>query len=182
MYDSSRKNNSKCAFFFDTAGGTYTCCSVQFYSQSVTIRSKKKTISMPRDSPVSTFYKVQPLLNLPRKETRLQRGMYVHKEGGVQCRPCHRSFPVKTTGQTTQSTFSVCLISKVEKKKRIKYSITGRKDLPLSLPLYFLAEHFHVSVWILLLTERRLTIRLSRRDTDQSLSESFQLPCLSKWA
>jgi hypothetical protein len=38
----AEKNNSKCAFFFDTAGGTYTCCSVQFDSQSVTIRSKKK--------------------------------------------------------------------------------------------------------------------------------------------
>lgn len=94
----AEKTTANVLSFLTLQGGTYTCCSVQFYSQSVTIRSKKKTISMPRDSPVSTFYKVQPVLNLPRKETRLQRGMYVHKEGGVQCRPCHRSFPVKNNG------------------------------------------------------------------------------------
>lgn len=40
----------------------------------------------------------------------------------------------------------------------------------------------HGSVWILLLTERWYLIRLDRRDTNQILSESFQLPCLAQCA
>ena len=79
------ENQQHTCILFHTAGGkkrTYTCCSVHFYSQSVTIRTKKQ-------STCRVILHLITALKLPRKETCLQR--YVHIEEGEQA----MSFPVK---------------------------------------------------------------------------------------